>query len=221
MRTASSLKKNTGVPAASQPIYETLRHDILAGKLLAGTPLRQDDIARDHGVSKMPVREALLKLEADGYVLFRKNKGATVREVSVAELLNLMDIRMALECKALEMAIPNQIASDHDAAQRLVDAYGAECDPEQWSEMNREFHLMLSEPCGNPQLLDLIDDIHRRIGPVTRLLVTEASGLERPHNEHQDILDACRAGDLAGGVALLAAHIATTKKEAAAYLRRR
>ncbi|WP_424933832.1 GntR family transcriptional regulator [Amaricoccus macauensis] len=207
--------------SASQPIYEGLRNDILSGKLTPGAPLRQDDIARQHGVSKMPVREALMKLEADGYVLFRKNRGAIVREVSVAELLNLMDIRIALECKALELAIPNQVAADHEQAGRLLDDYASHRSSAQWSEMNRAFHHMLYEPCGNPQLLEMITDIQRRIGPATRLLVSETSGLERPDREHREILRACIEGDVARGVDLLKAHITTTRKEIAAQFRRR
>ena len=143
-----------------------------------------------------------------------------MREISVAELLNLMDIRVALECKALEMAIPNQIKSDHVAAQKLLDDYAQKCTSAQWSEMNQQFHFMLYEPCGNTQLLEMIADLQRRIGSVTRVLVTEASGYERPNDEHSDILDACRAGDTEQGVQLLHAHIMTTKKEVAAQLRR-
>ncbi|NIA71329.1 GntR family transcriptional regulator [Pelagibius litoralis] len=214
------VKPDQAVFSASQPIYEALRNDILSGKLSGGVPLRQDEIARNHGVSKMPVREALMKLEAEGYVLFRKNKGATVREISVTELLNLMDIRVALECKALEMAIPNQIQSDFDEIAKILGDYSQSCTTAHWSEMNQKFHYMLYEPCGNAQLLEMITDIQRRIGPVTRVVVTEASGFERPNKEHQDILQACKQGDVERGVALLQAHIITTKKEAAARLRR-
>lgn len=220
MTQEQAVKEDQTPPSASQPIYEALRNDILSGKLNAGAPLRQDEIAKVHGVSKMPVREALMKLEAEGYVLFRKNKGATVREISVTELLNLMDIRIALECKALELAIPNQIQSDHDEAQRLLDDYGQGNAAPQWSEMNQRFHFMLYEPCGNAQLLELIADIQRRIGPATRLLVTETSGFDRPNKEHLDILEACKAGEAETAVRLLKEHIKTTKKEVAAQLRR-
>lgn len=204
----------------SEPIYEALKEDIIVGKLSGGEPLRQDDIARDHGVSKIPVREALLKLEADGFVLFRKNRGATVRELSMPEILNLLDIRVALECKALELAIPNQIKSDHVEARKILDEYSSKNNPEFWSEMNRNFHHTLYEPCANPQLLDMILGLQRRIGPVVRLLVTETSGLERPSAEHHEILEACEKGNAEVGVELLRQHIETTKKETAARLRR-
>lgn len=205
----------------ADPVYHALKSAIIAGELAPGEPLRQDEIARQHGISKIPVREALLRLEVDGFVLFRKNKGAIVRELSAQDVLNLMDIREALECKALELAVPNMIESDLAAAREVIDAYGRERTVEAWSRLNLRFHQILYEPCGNPPLLQMIDDTRARIGPMMRLLVTETSGLERPHAEHLAILEACIAHDTARAVALLRQHIQTTRKETAAKLRRR
>lgn len=205
----------------SKPIYDALKEDIISGKLGAGKPLRQDEIAKEHGVSKVPVREALLKLESDGFVVFRKNCGATVRELSVAEILHLMDIRVALECKALELAIPNLIQADLVDAKRILDEYTDENDLSYWSTMNQRFHHTLYEPCGNPQLLDMIAEVQRKMGPTLRLFVTETTGLCRPQAEHREILSACEASNVGLGVALLRQHIETTKKETAAMLRRR
>ena len=205
----------------SKPIYDALKEDIITGKLAAGKPLRQDEIAKEHGVSKVPVREALLKLESDGFVVFRKNCGATVRELSIAEILHLMDIRVALECKALELAIPNLIQADLVEAKRILDEYTDEDSLSYWSKMNQRFHHLLYEPCGNVQLLEMIAEVQRKMGPTIRLLVTETTGLTRPQAEHRDILRACEANNVALGVELLKQHIETTKKETAAMLRRR
>jgi DNA-binding GntR family transcriptional regulator len=211
---------NRRIRPTAEPIYDALKEEIIAGRLLPGEPLRQDDIARRHGVSKIPVREALLKLEVDGFVTFRKNRGAIVREVSAAEILHIMDIRVALECKALELAIPNMIASDFEGARAILDEYSRQTEPAQWSEMNLRFHHALYEPCSNPLLLQMITDLQQRIGPQLRLLVTEVSGLERPQAEHRAILNACRAGDTAEAVEVLRQHILTTRKETAAQMRR-
>lgn len=205
----------------ADPVYEALKSAIIAGDLAPGEPLRQDEIARQHGISKIPVREALLRLEVDGFVLFRKNKGAIVRELSAQEVLNLLDIREALECKALELAVPYMIDSDLAAAREVIDSYGHERTAEAWSRLNIRFHQILYEPCGNAPLLQMIDDLRARIGPVMRLMVTETSGLERPHAEHQAILQACIAHDTAKAVDLLRQHIQTTRKETAAKLLRR
>jgi DNA-binding GntR family transcriptional regulator len=204
----------------AEPIYEALKAAITAGTLLPGEPLRQDDIARQHGVSKIPVREALLRLEVDGFVQFRKNKGATVREVSAGEILNLMDIRIALECRALELAIPQLAQSDLARARQALDDYDRAADAESWSALNIQFHTALYEPCGNEPLLQMIRDVRGRLGPAVRLLVTQTTGFERPQDEHRAILAACEAADVGAAVRLLRKHIETTRKETAARMRR-
>lgn len=204
---------------AAEPIYQALKTAIIQGELLPGSPLRQDEIARAHGISKIPVREALLRLEMDGFVLFRKNRGAIVRELSPRDILNVMDIRVALECKALELAVPNMIAADFAAARAILTDYTGD-NAENWSEMNLRFHRALYEPCDNPELLQMISDLQQRLGAFTRLFVSGTSGLERPQQEHYEILEACEAGDTARAVSILERHIETTKKETAARLRR-
>ena len=205
----------------ADPIYEQIKNAIVSGELPAGEPLRQDEIARNHGVSKIPVREALLRLEVDGLVLFRKNKGAVVRELSTEEVLKLMDVRVALECKALELSIPHMVESDLAMARSLLDTYSHETTSEAWSQLNVRFHQCLYEPCGNELLLEMIEDVRTRMGPSLRTLVSQTSGLKRPHEEHVAILDAVTTGKTDLAVELLRKHIETTKKEMAARLRRR
>ena len=206
--------------SAADPIYEDLKGRIVSREIPGDTPLRQDDIAKTHGVSKIPVREALRRLENEGLVIFRPNRGAFVRKLSDAEILDLMEIRVALECKALELAIPNMIETDFQSIEQLLAEYAKCTDPAGWSEMNQRFHHMLYEPSGNRQLVAMIGDLQRRLGPFLRRLVSMASGLDRPMREHEEILSACKASDVDRAVAVLRAHIETTKKEVAAYLRR-
>lgn len=207
--------------AAFFNVYQTLRKAILSGELTGGTALKQDDIARQHAVSKVPVREALRRLEMERLVEFRPRRGAIVSTVSDDDLLEMLDIRMALECRALELAIPNMAASDIELAQEVLDEYQASPDKELWSELNRRFHGCILEPCGNRQLLSLINDFEQRVGPLVRLRVTEATGLERPMKEHAHILQSCRDGEVSDAVAALRDHIETSKREVAASLRRR
>lgn len=211
----------TGDQISADPIYDAIKEAIVNGTLAPGEPLRQEEIARNHGVSKIPVREALLRLEVDGLVLFRKNKGAIVRGHSAEEILNLMDIRSALECKALELAVPNFVDSDIAAARAILDTYSHETTSEAWSKLNLRFHSRLYEPCGNALLLEMISDVSVRMGPATRMLVSETTGLKRPHGEHIAILNAVEAGQTDRAVELLRRHIETTRKEMAARLRRR
>ncbi len=204
----------------SDPIYEALRADILSGRLAGGVPLRQDVIASEHGVSKIPVREALRQLEMEGLVEFRPRRGAIVRQLTEKEVLELIDIRLALECRALELAVPNMIDSDFTVAGEILEEYEAEPSRERWSDLNLRFHHCLYEPCGNLRLLAMISEIEGRMGLFMRLKVTEASGLERPMREHRAILAACRRGAPKEAVGLMRQHIETTQKEVAASIRR-
>lgn len=215
-----STQQMDALRSTTAPIYDQLKAAIVSGDLQPGEPLRQDEIARLHGVSKIPVREALLRLQVDGFVVFRKNRGASVRGLSSNEVLHLLDIRVALECKALELSIPRMAQSDIEAAARILEKWPNEADSLAWSDMNLRFHRTLYEPCENGQLLQMISDLQQRMGPFARLVVTQVSGIKRPHEEHQAILDACANGEVDHAVALLRDHIGTTKKETAAQLRR-
>ena len=86
-------------------IVGALRNAILQGRYKANQPLRQDQIAEKFGVSKVPLREALVQLKAEGLVTFMPNRGAVVTELSAAEVDEIFTMRMALESKALERAI--------------------------------------------------------------------------------------------------------------------
>ncbi|MGH1482237.1 MAG: GntR family transcriptional regulator [Geminicoccales bacterium] len=209
------------IGCGSDPIYVELKERILTGEIPGDTPLRQDDLAAQFGVSKIPVREALRRLEAEGLVTFRARRGAAVRKFSETDILQLMDIRVALECRALELAIPNMISTDFTVAGDLLNDYAAGANLAAWSDMNLRFHGVLYEPCGNPELMNMISGLQQKLGKFLRLLVTEASGLERPIREHAEILAACEQGDVDRAVSTLKTHIGTTKKEVAAFMRRR
>lgn len=206
--------------SASEPVYEALRKAILSGELVGEVPLRQDDIAKQHGISKIPVREALRRLEMEGLVEFKPRRGAFVRAVNDQEVLDLLDIRIALETRALELSIPNMVHSDFVAAQAILDAYVESTNPEEWGALNQRFHRCILEPCGNKRLLSLIDDINTRMGPLLRMRVTKVSGLERPAHEHAEILKACAEGKANEAVTSLKKHIDVSKREVAAQIRR-
>ena len=206
--------------SAADPIYQEVKSSILSGEIKPGTPLRQDEIGKRFGVSKIPVREALQRLESESLVSFEKNKGASVRDYTEEEILQLLDIRIALECRALELAIPNMIESDFNDMRSLLTDYAQRTQVAEWSAMNTQFHHMLYEPCGNAPLMDMINDLQARLGQYLRVLVSTASGLERPMREHEQILNACEHRDIETAVTALRKHIETTQKEVAAFLRR-
>src|ERR1700752_1165284 len=108
-------------PSISELIVGGLRSDIVSGRLAPGEPLRQDEIARSFGVSHVPIREAFLRLEAERLVEIRPRRGAIVAVLSAAELEELIEMRAALECCALRIAMPKLTDGDVRKAAQVLD----------------------------------------------------------------------------------------------------
>ena len=177
-------------------IADALRADILQGRLKSSQPLRQDDIAAKFGVSKIPVREALYQLKAEGLVTFIPNRGATVSELSIQEVDEIYTMRIALETTALHRALPQLTIADLTRAEAILTAIDDEQNVARWSELNWEFHTTLYAPADLPRLLDWVHTLHVN---VARYLVIYLAGLDyqtASQQEHRTIVSACRQGDI-------------------------
>lgn len=204
---------------APDMVRDGLRASILSGKLEPGHQLRQDEVAAQFGTSRIPVREALRQLESEGLVVFAPNKGVTVRGLSLEDVLEMLDIRVALETQALKLAIPHMAAEDLDAAQNILDRYEKASDARAWSEMNWRFHWTLYAPCNRPRLLTMIEANYSHVSRFTRTQVSRAAGKTRPQREHRDLLKLCRQGKIEAAVDLLERHIEETQKSLQATAR--
>src|SRR6187402_1183909 len=142
MKSGAAARQRSGGPHGSTPdtVREALRRAISAGELAPGIQLRQDELAEKFGTSRIPVREALRQLEAEGFVTFLPNRGAVVSDLSVDEVVELLEIRIALECHALRLAIPVLGEIDLDEARKILQAYDSEPDPAKWGAFNWKFH---------------------------------------------------------------------------------
>lgn len=212
------------VPSRTRPapdlVRDGLREAILSGVYAAGHQLRQDEVAELYGTSRIPVREALRQLESEGLVVISPNKGAVVRGLSLDDALEMFDIRIALECRALALAIPNFAMEDFEAAKEILDDYDAAPDPAGWGEMNWRFHSTLYAPCNRPKLLSMIDANYGHVNRFFRTQVSISSGKARPQKEHVELLALCERGAIPEAVALLESHIEQTQKSLQAAHRR-
>jgi DNA-binding GntR family transcriptional regulator len=195
-------------PSTSEIITRHLRDAIVAGHFAEDEPIRQDDIARQFNVSKIPVREALKRLEAEGLVMFQRNRGAMVTRVSDAELAQMFEVRMLLEDKILRLAIPNMTEETFARAERICQEFIGEDDVGRWAELNWELHSCLYEPAQRPFLVSLIRSVNDKLERYLRMQMSLSAGKERADHEHREILAACRAGDVDLAVKLLDEHIA-------------
>jgi DNA-binding GntR family transcriptional regulator len=203
-------------------VFTALRAMILDGELQGGEPLRQDDLAARFGTSRIPVREALRQLEAEGLVDYHPRRGAVVSRISLAEALEMFDIRIALECRALRLALPAMSEDDFAVLAQICDAYDA-CDPAadiaEWGRLNQQFHAALYAACERPRLTALIRANIDNAARFVRVQTSRAYGLDRPRREHRAILAACRAGDAKLAVRLLEEHITHAQKALGASVR--
>ncbi len=191
----------------SQSIADALRADILHGKLQGGQPLKQDEIAAQFGVSKIPVREALMLLKAEGLVVFHPNRGAFVSELSAAEADEIYVMRLALEKEILARAIPNLTVADLKRAEEILSAIDREENITKWGELNWEFHAVLYSPAALPRVMETLRTLHTQIA---RYLVLYLAGMDyqtKSQREHRALLQACREGNIEKATGILEEHL--------------
>jgi DNA-binding GntR family transcriptional regulator len=185
-----------------------LREAIADGSLAAGTALRQDDLASRFGFSRMPIRDALRLLEAEGLVAIHPTRGAFVARMDAAEIREIYDIRMLLEAEALLLSIPRLTDAKLAEADAVLDQIDAEPNVARWGALNRAFHLALYSACGNARLLALIEAQHGASDRYVRILLSRLDYRDRSQAEHRKLLAACRKRDADKAVTWLKRHLA-------------
>lgn len=196
----------TPIPSRTQYVLEAIKHGILTGRLSPGQALVEADLAARFGVSKTPVREALKTLAGTGLVVMSQYKGVTVRTVDAAMAREVYDVRLLLEPEALRRTVARR-ASLADAQDALERAARAE-DRADRSLANRDFHRALYQPCGNPLLARMLDEVRDQAALVSTVAWAAEPSWEREAHEHEEILRLALAGEAAEASRLLHAHIA-------------
>lgn len=205
--------------STAEAVTGRLRAEISSGALAPGTPLRQDELAERFGTSRIPVREALRALQAEGLVDYSANRGANVASISLDDVLELLEVRIALESHALRLAIPKMGDADIDAALRVLKDYDRAPDPADWADMNWQFHSRLYAPCECRRLLQSIEANHGHFSRFTNQQVSTLTGKERPQRDHYGLVKLCAAGKVEPAVALLIEHIRNTQRTMTANAR--
>jgi len=203
---------------APEQVVRVLREAILKGRMKAHQPMRQDLLARELGVSKVPVREALIQLKAEGLVRFVPNRGAVVSALSPAEVDEIYTMRIALETTALERAIPNLGKTDLIRAESVLNILDQEADKGQWSALNWEFHAILYQAAKMPRLLNTIEMLHNNVARYLILYLDRLSAQALSQQEHRGILEFCRSADIKKGVTLLSRHLAGARDRMMTFL---
>jgi DNA-binding GntR family transcriptional regulator len=195
-----------------QSVYETLADRIIAGALKPGQHLVETELARRLGVSRQPVREALHRLEAEGWVDLRPSQGAFVHVPTDQEVDELLDVRELLEGATARLAA-RAATPEAVAALRAVWQEGADIvergDVEGTVAANNRFHAAVTDVAGNAVLAELAGIVARRVGWYYRQ-VAPVRGRES-WVEHAELIDAIEAGDEDKAAALARAHTERTR----------
>jgi DNA-binding GntR family transcriptional regulator len=203
-------------------IVEQLRNDILAGAYAAGTQLRQDALAEVFGVSRIPVREALFQLEAEGLVHIEPHKGAVVAAFSLDEIDDVFDLRAMLEPRLLRDSVPRLTPGDFEALTALDIAFGravATQEIGQWGELNARLHLGLYQHAQRPKTLAVVTSLLQTSDRYTRLQMNRTPAMVRAGREHRQLLTLCRTGKVEKACEHLVEHIEAVRRDLHLLLR--
>jgi DNA-binding GntR family transcriptional regulator len=208
-------------PTVVSMTVDALRERILRGRYPEGLPLRQDAIANELGVSRIPVREALRQLEAEGLVTFNPHRGAVVSSLSLKEIRELFELRAEIESDLLRRAIPKMDA-DHDArAAEILTAYEAALQSGEvavWGALNWQFHSTLYAPADRALSMGIVQKLHQHSDRYLRMQLALTHGETRARHEHRAILVAVKKRDATKACRLLREHILGAGRSLATFV---
>lgn len=176
-------------------VVDRLREEILSGRVMAGTRLRQAEIATRFGISTTPVREAFRELATLGLVEIHAHRGAVVLAPSAQELAQIYEVRTIVEPLCVSWSAQRISAAEIELARELLDASGDRAALDV-AGLNRRFHAVIAGACGNPHLSELtINFLDLSTPYIVRVLESSPKRLQRQREEHAEILAACEVHD--------------------------
>ena len=176
----------------SDRLVEVLRDFILSGAIEPDFPIRQDALAAELRVSKIPLREALARLEQDGLVVSQPNRGFFVRPMSPEEAEEIYALRLKLEPDAAAQASLKATDSDHERARHTLAQFDVEAVAHKSTvgAANRAFHLALVQPCGQRLTTDIVSRLHILADRYVRKHLEPQGRVLRAEGEHHEMLEA-------------------------------
>ncbi|WP_322093887.1 GntR family transcriptional regulator [Paraburkholderia bannensis] len=214
-----------GHATRAEAAADELRRRILEGELVEGFQLRQDALAAEFGISRIPLREAFVQLESEGLVRILPHKGAIVSELSMEEITELFELRALLEPTLLRKSVPRLTAADFVELDRILAEYSEELhahSPARWGELNTRLHELLLSRARQPKTSSIVYSLLQQTDRYTRLqLSLSREAAETAEAEHSELVELCRKGDARGAAALLKRHIEHASDELRDFLQAR
>lgn len=203
---------NLNVRNISDQIVDLVRERILLGVVKPNVPIRQDALAAELGVSKIPLREALARLEQFGLLTSHPNRGFVVRSMSPSEVEEIYALRLKLEPDAVVAGALHADEADRARAIAALDTFKKEAASHRLSggAHNRAFHLSLIKPSGQPLMNDILERLHILADRYVCKHLEPLGRDERAEAEHDELLEAWLAKDADRLTTLTKQHITAT-----------
>jgi DNA-binding GntR family transcriptional regulator len=191
-----------GYKTIGQMVYTVLREAIVSGAFAPGEWLRQESIAEAIGVSRIPVRTALLQLEAEGLVTFNPHRGARVRTLSPSQIEEIYRLRLLLESHALALSMPRLRPERLKRMRELATQLDSQPEGIDLIDTRVRFYREVYDAANNPLLVEIIEELRGHVG---RYLLSFRAGGHQ--NTHGELIDRIEAGDLMAAESWLRTHI--------------
>ncbi|MEX3981473.1 GntR family transcriptional regulator [Paraburkholderia sp. EG287A] len=218
---ATSVRNTAGLAlTAEEEAYRFLLEAIIEGRYAAGQRIVAETVAEELSMSRMPIRAALKRLQTEGLIIQRPNRGAIVRGLTVEEVRDIFDMRIALECLAMRVAAPRCTEAHLTKLQRLLEDMDA-CvgDTDTWVQRHCAFHEYLCEISGRTRLYQQIHSLYTLIEGPMRLWIEQATfRRRRARDAHQILIDALRTRDPAQAEQALREHLESTVPQIIKFL---
>jgi DNA-binding GntR family transcriptional regulator len=200
---------NRSLASAADQVADALRLAIFRGDLSPGQAVPQEEIATRFGVSRIPVRDAMNLLQAEGLLRIVPSKGSFVANPSPEEILETYEIRVLLELEALRLAFRHHNAQTLSRAERWVREFELETEPMRLGEIDREFHAALYAPAKKPKLFELINTLRTLSNRAYYLQMSTPAHLKQCHAAHAEIFENCKQRKLRAASDWLRRHLLT------------
>lgn len=199
----------------SDQLVELVRDRIVSGEVPADQPIRQDALAAELGVSKIPLREALTRLEQEGLLRSQANRGYFVRSLSTEEAEEVYALRLLLEPEAAALASIRADVDERREATEILETLDRVTNErgDGVGAFNRSFHLALIRPAAQPITTSILERLQVLSDRYVRKHLEPLGRDERANDEHRQLLDAWLARDSEQVGALMRAHIGQTLED--------
>ncbi|MCW2289419.1 GntR family transcriptional regulator [Leucobacter luti] len=219
---AAEAGPESGHLTRGEAVYEWVRERIIDGRLPTGSRIRERDLAEEIRVSRVPIREAFPRLEAEGYIRTLPRRGAVVAPMALSDVIELFDVRASLEVLAARLAAARCAAGEpgDELVRALSAAEGALAgeDSHTIASVTSDFHGAIVDLAGNALLQDLMLPIRGRVKRLFNI-ANERDDVDL-HREHRDLCDAIVRGQVERAAALALAHVEHSRADTVPIIER-